>query len=70
VYGAVEMFYKNGVGMAKINKQICNGCTLCSQVCPASAISMEERNMEDYIRAQYYGHPDSPELSIGLKELQ
>jgi dihydroorotate dehydrogenase/Pyruvate/2-oxoacid:ferredoxin oxidoreductase delta subunit len=70
VYGAVEMFYKNGAGMAKINRQICNGCTLCSQVCPASAISMEDRIIEDYIRAQYYGHSDSPELSIGLKELQ
>jgi dihydroorotate dehydrogenase/ferredoxin len=69
VYGAVEMLYSVGAGMSKINKQICNGCTLCSQVCPATAISMQERAREEYIKAQYYGHQNSPELAIGLEEL-
>ena len=70
VYNAIEMFYKNGLGVAKISREQCNGCTICKRVCPEDAVEMEERTLEEYLRSQYYAHADSPELEESLKELQ
>jgi dihydroorotate dehydrogenase/Pyruvate/2-oxoacid:ferredoxin oxidoreductase delta subunit len=57
VYLAAQVFYKAGVGVAKIDRSRCIGCTLCSQVCPYDAIAFEERTVEEYLKTHLYGLP-------------
>jgi dihydroorotate dehydrogenase/Pyruvate/2-oxoacid:ferredoxin oxidoreductase delta subunit len=57
-YCAAKVVYKNGVGMAKIDKMKCVGCTLCAQVCPYDAISLTERTVDEYLEALYSQHPE------------
>jgi ferredoxin len=58
-YCATEVKYKNGSGMAKIDKNKCVGCTLCAQVCPYDAIALKERTVEEYLAALYSQHPEA-----------
>jgi dihydropyrimidine dehydrogenase (NAD+) subunit PreA len=57
VYLAAHVIYKNGAGVAKVERNSCVGCTLCSQVCPYDAISLQERTIEEYLQAQYSAFP-------------
>jgi indolepyruvate ferredoxin oxidoreductase alpha subunit len=37
-----EKFEKNGKFKSKIDPTLCNGCSVCSQVCPTGAIEAPE----------------------------